>query len=124
MAPESARLSLADIIEIADDLQRMSLRAACDGQQVLNEVLERMDELANGRDPNSSDTYRQARHSLETEWQAATHTLQDCFNECNRTLQAFATEADFLIRRFENQINSDAARHKLDAQRHSRGVEL
>ena len=101
---ESGCLSLADIITIADDVSRTTTRITDDGREVLDGVLARMEEQANEQGRVAIDAYRVARRSLEAEWVTAVSVVDDTMNECNRSIHAFVTQADFLIRRFENKL--------------------
>ena len=100
--PESGRLSLADIITIADDVGRVTSRITDDGREVLGRVLEQMEEMANEHGRVAVVAYRVARRNLEAEWVAAESVVDDTVNECNRSIHTFVTQADFEIRRFEN----------------------
>gem|GEM_PF-5320818 len=102
--PESGRLSLADIITIADDVSRVTSRITDDGREVLGRVLEQMEEMANEHGRVAVVAYRVARRNLEAEWVTAESVVDDTMNECNRSIHSFVTQADFLIRRFENKL--------------------
>ncbi len=102
--PESGCLSLADIITIADDVSRVTSRITDNGREVLDRVLEQMEEMANEQGRVAVVSYRVARRNLEAEWLTAEGTVDDTVNECNRSIHSFVTQADFLIRRFENEL--------------------
>ncbi|MGI9327744.1 MAG: hypothetical protein ACR2PZ_21180 [Pseudomonadales bacterium] len=101
---ESGRLSLADILTLADDLRRRISQTTDDGREVLTGALEQMSELTAGQGPAVEDAYRSARRSLESEWVTAESVLDDTVNECTRAIHSFVTQADFIIRRFENTL--------------------
>ncbi len=103
--PESGRLSLADIITIADDVSRMTSRITDNGREVLERVLEQMEEMSNAQGRVAVVAYRVARRNLEAEWLTAEGVVDDTVNECNRSIHSFVTQADFLIRRFENELH-------------------
>ena len=103
--PESGCLSLADIITIADDVSRVTLRITDNGREVLDRVLEQMEEMANEQGRVAVVSYRVARRNLEAEWLTAEGAVDDTVNECNRSIHSFVTQADFLIRRFENELH-------------------
>ena len=102
--PESGCLSLADIITIADDVSRVTSRITDNGREVLGRVLEQMEEMANEEGRVAVVAYRVARRNLEAEWLTAEGAVDDTVNECNRSIHSFVTQADFLIRRFENEL--------------------
>ncbi len=103
--PESGCLSLADVITIADDVSRVTSRITDNGREVLDSVLARMEEQANEQGRVAIDAYRVARRGLEAEWVTAESVVDDTVNECNRSIHSFVTQADFLIRRFENELH-------------------
>ena len=102
--PESGRLSLADIITIADDVSRVTSRITDDGRIVLGGVLEQMEEMANKQGRMAVVAYRDTRRNLEAEWVTAESVVDDTMNECNRAIHTFVTQAGFQIRHFENEL--------------------
>ncbi len=82
----------------------MTARITDNGRDVLDGMLEQMEEMANELGPVAVDAYRTARRSLEVEWVAAETVVDDAVNGCNRSIHAFVTEADFVIRDFENKL--------------------
>ncbi len=112
--PESGCLSLADIITIADDVSRVTSRITDNGREVLGRVIEQMEEMANEQGRVAVVAYRVARRNLEAEWLTAEGTVDDAVNECNRSIHSFVTQADFLIRRFENELQRQTRQRSVE----------
>ena len=121
--PESGRLSLADIITIADDVSRVTSRITDDGREVLRRVLEQMEERANEQGRIAINAYRAARRKLEAEWVTAESVVDDTMNECNRSIHAFVTQADFQIRHFENELQRQARQRPVEECAQQPGME-
>jgi hypothetical protein len=110
-------LSLAEIVTIADDLGRMASRISRDAREVLTDMLEQMETLADTTNIAAQEAYRRARRDLESEWLTAETVLDDMTNECNRSLNGFVTQAEFHVRRFEKELQKQVALDDIRSQR-------
>ncbi|MFB3105520.1 MAG: hypothetical protein ACE1ZA_11460 [Pseudomonadales bacterium] len=91
----------------------MTSRITDNGREVLVRVLAQMEEMANEQGHVAVVAYRVARRNLEAEWVAAESVLDDTVNECNRSIHTFVTQADFEIRRFENELQRKTRRRRV-----------
>ena len=102
MPPESERLSLEDIITIADNLLSAHARAVSDAEDTVTGIMARMHGSMPNIEPALQKTAASALEDIRVDWSAAKSALEDAANHCNLALHTFVTQADFLIRRYEN----------------------
>ncbi len=121
--PESGRLSLADLILINDDLQVMCSRVTTEGRSTLDKVLLQMELLAKHAGPRielareADELCCQARRKLESEWLEMESKMADMSNRMLRTVNVFASKAEFRIRKYELQIQELVDRNRVSAGR-------
>jgi hypothetical protein len=112
--PESGRLSLAEVIAAADDLGRMTSHVTENGRDVVRDVLQQLLAQTQEEGQSADAAYRRVRRDLESEWLATENVLDDMLNQCCRALASFATQAEFHVRRFENELRHKTAESRID----------